>query len=62
MRDDTRYLPFTGSFEAIWSCASLLYLKRADVPTTLLSFHSALVDNGLLFVAVKRGDGEEMHN
>lgn len=59
---DMRCLPFNRAFDAIWSCASLLHLSRSEVPAALNSFRDSLNDDGVLFVAVKRGEGEETHS
>ena len=60
---DMRCLPFVrSSFDAIWSCASLLHLRRSDLPAALNSFRMTLEDGGILFTSVKRGEGEETHS
>lgn len=56
---DMRSLPFASSaFDAVWANASLLHLARALVPGTLRELHRALRPGGVLFVSLKRGDGE----
>jgi len=56
---DIRHLPFMhDSFDAIWSCMSLVHIKHEDVLSVLKSFYSILKKDGILFVYVKKGDGE----
>ena len=59
---DMRFLPFNQAFDAIWCCASLLRLRRSDVPIALKSMRSSLKPDGILFAALKRGEGEETHS
>jgi ubiquinone/menaquinone biosynthesis C-methylase UbiE len=57
---DLRYLSFADSlFDGIWSCASLLHLKREEIPSVLKKFFSILKPDGALFILVKSGVGEE---
>lgn len=55
---DMRRLPFKKAADGLWVNASLLHLRREDVPCTLAQFHTALKHSGALFVAVKDGVGE----
>jgi ADP-ribose pyrophosphatase YjhB (NUDIX family)/ubiquinone/menaquinone biosynthesis C-methylase UbiE len=55
---DMRHLPFAdGSFDALWVCASLLHLPKAEAPAVLEECHR-LLDHGHIFLALKRGEGE----
>lgn len=47
-----------AAFGAIWCCASLLHLPRAEAPSVLREFRRALVPGGICFVAVQEGSGE----
>ncbi|MGA3020509.1 MAG: class I SAM-dependent methyltransferase [Candidatus Micrarchaeales archaeon] len=47
-----------ASFDGIWCCASLLHIKKADVPEVLYGFSRVLKDDGVLFISVKEGEGE----
>ncbi len=49
-----------GTFDGIWACATILNLKKTDVPKTLLGFQKVLKPNGILFVSVKEGTGEKL--
>lgn len=56
---DLRKLRFQREFfDGIWACASLLHLKRKDMPGVLRSFFRILKSNGVLFVQLKEGKGE----
>jgi len=56
---DLRALPFAdGSFDGAWACASLLHLPKADMPRALAELRRVL-KGGVLFLALKKGDGEE---
>lgn len=57
---DMRHLPFGQVFDALWVCASLLHLSKADARVALDEFTRLLKPSGLLYLAVKEGDGEEM--
>lgn len=45
-------------FDGIWACASLLHLKRREVPMVLRKFFRLLKSGGTLFIMVKEGSGE----
>ena len=46
------------AFAAVWSSASLLHVPKAEAPTVVAEARRVLRSNGLLFVAVKAGEGE----
>jgi SAM-dependent methyltransferase len=46
-------------FDAVWLCAALLHVPKAEWPPTLRRYH-ALLDGGRLFLSVKHGDGERL--
>lgn len=57
---DMRQLKFKPlSFDGIWANASLLHLKRAEVPSVLEQFYTLLKPKGVMFVSVKEGTGEK---
>lgn len=56
---DMRYLPLASLVDGLWVSASMLHLKRADVPHTLKLFYNILQDGGVLYLAVKLGEGDE---
>ena len=58
VQGDMRCLPFVPQqFAGIWASASLLHLAQEDVPQTLSHFHSLLCPDGILYLAVKCGEG-----
>jgi ubiquinone/menaquinone biosynthesis C-methylase UbiE len=57
---DMRRIPLaSGSIDGIWMCASLLHIPRIDVPDVLSEIHRILRTNGILFISVRQGNGEE---
>jgi SAM-dependent methyltransferase len=60
VRADLRRIPFSpGAFDGIWACASLLHLRRTELPTTLAELSRLLRrPAGVLYVALKGGQGE----
>jgi SAM-dependent methyltransferase len=60
VRADLRRVPFSpGAFDGIWACASLLHLRRAELPTALTELSRLLrYPGGVLYVALKVGQGE----
>ena len=55
-------LPLSASVGGLWCSASLLHLQRGDVPSALEEFARVLVQNGLLYLSVKEGDGHIWSN
>src|SRR3989344_2594331 len=47
------------SFNGIWACASLLHLKRTEIPAVLRQFFALLKPKGILYIQVKEGKGEK---
>lgn len=45
------------AFDGVWSLASFLHVPRADAPATLAGFRRVLRPDGVLFLAVKEGEG-----
>jgi SAM-dependent methyltransferase len=60
VRADLRRIPFSpGAFDGIWACASLLHLRRAELPAILTGLSRLLrCPGGVLYVALKGGQGE----
>jgi 2-polyprenyl-3-methyl-5-hydroxy-6-metoxy-1,4-benzoquinol methylase len=52
-------IEYHTTFEGVWCCAALLHVPKTNVPHTLRRFWSALKPNGALYIAVKKGTGEE---
>ncbi len=47
-----------GPYDAVWANASLLHVRRADLPTVLARLADVTRRGGLLRIAVKEGDGD----
>ena len=59
---DMMKLPLSESAGGLWCCASLLHLKRDEMPFALKELSRVLVRNGLLYLSVKEGDGHRWSN
>ncbi len=57
---DLRNLRLKRKFDGIWCCASLLHLRKADVGEVINSFKKMLNADGILFIALKLGEGESI--
>jgi SAM-dependent methyltransferase len=55
---DMREMDFKGQFDGIWACASILHIKKSEIPKVLKNCHNALKNNGILYMSFKYGDGE----
>lgn len=51
-------LPFE-SVDGVWTCASLLHIKREELPSVLNKIYQILRPNGVVFIHLKKGKGEE---
>jgi SAM-dependent methyltransferase len=59
VRADLRQLPFAAaSFAGAWASASLLHVRRAELLPALVSLRECLIPAGVLYLALKGGDGE----
>jgi SAM-dependent methyltransferase len=47
------------AYDAVWANASLLHVRREDLPTVLTRLAAATKAGGLLYASLKEGDGEE---
>lgn len=45
-------------FDGIWACASLLHLEPEEFPKAINRLLSFLKPNGILFISMKKGQGE----
>lgn len=55
---DLRAMPLpTETFDAVWACASLVHLGPLAAGVALTDLHRVTTPGGLLFAAVKCGDG-----
>lgn len=60
LKKDVLELDFEeASFDGIWACAVLLHLEKKDLPKALSDFYRILKQQGVLFIGIKHGDGEQ---
>jgi SAM-dependent methyltransferase len=58
---DIEDLKFKGNeFDGIWAVTSLLHIPKSKLPKVVDKLHEILAPNGILYVCVKKGDGEGM--
>ena len=55
-------LSFVSEFDAVWACASLLHVKKADMPNVLEKVSAALKPGGVLYASFKYGSEERISN
>ncbi len=47
-----------AAFDGVWACASLLHLRRVELPHALRRIREALKESGSLFLSMQQGAGE----
>ena len=55
-------MSFAAEFDAIWACASLLHVKKADMPNIMDKVSAALKPGGILYISFKYGKDERVSN
>ena len=55
-------ISFVAEFDAVWACASLLHVKKADMPGILMKVSGALKPGGILYASFKYGSTERVVN
>lgn len=55
-------ISFVAEFDAIWACASLLHVTKAEMPNVLGKVSAALKPGGVLYASFKYGDDERVSN
>ena len=55
-------LSFQEQFGAVWACASLLHVKKEEMPRVLNAVSAALKPNGILYASFKYGSRERICN
>ena len=53
-------IAYLNEFDAVWACASLLHLEKAELGPVLEKLKRALVAGGVLFATVQLGQGESL--
>lgn len=51
-----------NKYDGIWACSSLLHIKKDEFKNILIKLRDALKNNGILYVSLKNGFGEEIKN
>ena len=59
---DFKDIDFKNTFHGIFSCASLLHVPFEELPAILKKLHTALKDNGVLYMSFKYGAFEGERN
>lgn len=49
-------------YEGIWACASILHVKKAELPDIIRKMSLATKENGIIYVSFKYGDYEGERN
>ena len=49
-------------YDAIWACATLLHVPKKDFKDILIKLRNALKTNGVIYISLKNGTGEEEKN
>lgn len=49
-------------YDAIWACATLLHVPKKDFKNILIKLRDALKTNGVIYISLKNGTGEEEKN
>ena len=55
-------ISFVSEFDAVWACASLLHVTKADMPDVLRKVSTALKPGGILYASFKYGSEERVVN
>lgn len=55
-------LSFKAEFDAIWACASLLHVSKANIPAVMDKVSAALKLDGVLYASFKYGTNEHISN
>ena len=51
-----------GKYDGIWACASILHLKKKELPDVFLKMTNALKEQGVIYTSFKYGTYEGMRN
>lgn len=58
---DMLAMPFAdNTFDGVWASASLLHIKDADLPQALAEIRRVLKSEGIAWLSVKQGDGDDV--
>ena len=48
------------TYDAIWACASILHVTKEEFPSILGKMINALKEDGIIYMALKKGQGYEI--
>lgn len=51
-----------NKYDGIWACSSLLHIPKNEFKSVLIKIRDALKNNGILYISLKNGYGEEIKN
>jgi len=57
---DLLKLNYKTEFDGIWCMATLADISKKDAPKLVKNFYNSLKDSGIMYIAVKEGDGENL--
>lgn len=60
LKGDLLLMKSNEEFDGIWCMATLADLPKTEAPKLLKNFHSALKENGIIYIAVKEGESEKI--
>ncbi len=60
IKGDLLLMVSNEEFDGIWCMATLADIPKKDNNKLIKNFHKALKNNGILFIAVKEGEGEQL--
>lgn len=52
----------TEKYDGIWACASILHLRKTELPEVLVKMRNALKEQGIIYTSFKYGDDEGVRN
>ena len=55
-------LDVVDKYYGVWACSSLLHVKKEELKNILVKIRNSLKLNGILYVSLKNGSGEEIIN
>lgn len=59
LKMDLRFIDFKDqTFDGVWASASLLHIPKNEITGVIVRINKILKQNGILFVALKKGTGE----
>ncbi|HLC58586.1 MAG TPA: class I SAM-dependent methyltransferase [Candidatus Nanoarchaeia archaeon] len=60
LKEDLLKIKYDKEFDGIWCMATLADIEKKEAPTFIKNLNKALKDEGILYLAVKEGEGEHL--